>query len=120
MESMLIRLKSHDPRRGHVMRRYTYRGIKFQEDRGWYRVEKEVAEYLRTVRQVATDEHSPLAFDVCTEEEAKALDKKEQDAEKKRRAATDDIKLSHARDGRQATTKQSSDERGTSDKSQNK
>ena len=64
MESMLVRLKSHDPRRGHVMRRYTYRGIKFQEDRGWYRVENDVAEYLRTVRQVTTDEHSPLAFDV--------------------------------------------------------
>lgn len=104
METMLVRLKTHDPRRGYVMRRYTYRGIKFQEDRGWYRVEKDVAEYLRTVRQVATDEHSPAAFDVCTEAEAKAMDKKEQDAEKKRLSATDDIKLSRVRDGRTTTS----------------
>ena len=122
MESMLVRLKAHDPRRGHVMRRYTYRGIKFQEDRGWYRVENEVAEYLQTVRQVATDEHSPLAFDVCTEAEAKALDKKEQDAEKKRRAATDNIKVSRARDGRSTTTEEAQDksESGSSKKSQKK
>ena len=51
METLLVRLKPHDPRRGHVLRRYTYRGIKFHEERGWYRVEKPVADYLRAVRQ---------------------------------------------------------------------
>lgn len=100
METMLVRLKAYDPRRGHVLRRYTYRGIKFQEDRGWYRVEKDVADYLRTVRQVATNEHSPLAFDVCTDAEAQAMDKKEQEAENQRKAAADNIKLSRPRDGR--------------------
>ena len=62
METMLCRLKPFDPRRGHVLRRFTYRGIKIHEERGWYRVDKETAEYLRTVRQVHSDEHAPPRF----------------------------------------------------------
>ena len=104
METLLVRLKPHDPRRGHVLRRYTYRGIKFQEERGWYRVEKAVADYLRDVRQLATNPHAPLAFDVCTPDEAKALDSKETEAEVTRKGATDDIKVSEARPGGAVTT----------------
>ena len=97
METLLVRLKPHDPRRGFVLRRYTYRGIKFHDERGWYRVEKAVAEYLREVRQVPGDEHSPPAFDVCTGDEAKALDAREKEGAVPRTAATDDIKVSPAR-----------------------
>ena len=93
METLLVRLKPYDPRRGHVLRRYTYAGIKFQEERGWYRVEKPVAEYLRAVHEVPTDGYSPLAFDVCTEEEAKALEAGESEATKVKRSATDDLKV---------------------------
>ena len=104
MDSLLVRLKPYDPRRGHRLRRYTYRGIKFQEERGWYRVDKAVADYLREVRQVATDEHAPLAFDVCTADEAKTLDAKEKDAATPRKTADDDIKLSEARSDGAVTT----------------
>jgi len=104
METLLVRLKPHDPRRGHLLRRYTYRGIKFQEERGWYRVEKSVADYLRDVRQTPGDEHAPLAFDVCTPEEAQALDAQEKEATVTRKAATDDIKLSAARTEGAVTT----------------
>jgi hypothetical protein len=97
METMLVRLKSYDPRRGHVLRRYTYAGIKFQEERGWYRVERSIAEYLRAVREVPTDRYSPLAFDVCTEAEAKALDDVESEASKVKRSATDELKVVTAR-----------------------
>jgi hypothetical protein len=97
MDTMLVRLKPYDPRRGHVLRRYTYAGIKFQEERAWYRVEKIVADHLRAVRQVPTDEHAPLAFDVCTEAEAKALEARESDAAKFKRSATDDLKVVPAR-----------------------
>lgn len=97
METLLVRLKPHDARRGHVLRRYTYLGIKFHEERGWYRVAKEVGDYLRGVHQVAADEYSPLAFDVCTDEEAKTLDAREETESKVRRAAADEIKLSEAR-----------------------
>ena len=97
METMLVRLKSFDPRRGQIVRRFTYAGIKFHEERGWYRVEKNVADYLRTVRQVAGDDVTPLAFDVCSEEEAKALDVREESEAKVRKAAADDVRLSPAR-----------------------
>lgn len=104
METLLVRLKPHDPRRGHVLRRYTYRGIKFHEERGWYRVEKAVGEYLRTVRQVPGSEHAPLAFDVCTDDEARSLDAKEKEAAVTRKAATDEIKVSPARGEGAVTT----------------
>ena len=104
MDIMLCRLKKFDARRGHVLRRYTYRGIKFQEERGWYRVDKSVADYLATVRQVASDEHSPLAFDVCSEKEASALDTKEKEDSAARKMATDNIKLSVPRNGGAVTT----------------
>ena len=104
METLLVRLKPHDPRRGHVLRRYTYRGIKFQEERGWYRVDKAVADYLRDVRQSASNPHAPLAFDICTPDEAKALDSEEKEATVTRKGATDDIKVSEARAASAVTT----------------
>jgi hypothetical protein len=97
METMLVRLKSHDPRRGFVLRRFTYAGIKFHEERGWYRVAKDIAEHLRTVHQVGADEFTPLAFDVCSDDEAKSLDARDDHDAKVRRDATDDIKVSEAR-----------------------
>ncbi len=72
-DTLLVRLKPYDPRRGFVLRRFTYAGIRFQDERGWYRVERKVGEHLRAVRTVPTDKYAPLAFDVCTEAEAKAL-----------------------------------------------
>jgi len=104
MDTLLVRLKPHDPRRGFVLRRYTYRGIKFHDERGWYRVEKVVADYLRGIRQVAGDDHSPPAFDVCTGDEAKALDTREKEGAVPRAAATDDIKVSEARSEGAVTT----------------
>jgi hypothetical protein len=106
METMLVRLKPYDPRRGHVLRRFTYAGVKIHEERGWHRVTKQVADYLSGVRQVANDEYSPLAFDVCTDEEAKALDTREEVEAKVRRSATDDVRLSPARNEGVLTTAQ--------------
>jgi len=104
METLLVRLKPHDPRRGCVLQRYTYCGIKFHGERGWYRVEKAVADYLRSIRQIAGDEHSPPAFDVCTNDEAKDLDAREKEGAATRASATDDIKMSEARSGGAVTT----------------
>ena len=105
METLLVRLKPHDPMRGCVLRRYTYRGIKFHDERGWYRVDKGVGDYLRSIRQVAEDEHSPPAFDVCTNAEAKALDAREKEGAATRASATDDIKVSETRSAGALTTK---------------
>ena len=96
-DTLLVRLKPYDPRRGFVLRRFTYAGIRFQDERGWYRVERKVGEHLRAVRTVPTDKYAPLAFDVCTEAEAKALDAGESEAAKVKRNATDDLKVTTAR-----------------------
>ena len=80
-DTMLVRLKPYNKKKGHVLRRYLYRGIRFQESRGWMRVRNEVADYLKSVHQIPDDQDSPEAFDICSEKEAKAIDKKEkQDA----------------------------------------
>lgn len=97
MGTFLVRLKPYEPRRGHVLRRYTYCGIKFHEERGWYRVEAPVAEYLRAVHQIPSDEFSPLAFDVCTEAEARVLEATQTEETKVKRSATDDLKVVPAR-----------------------
>jgi hypothetical protein len=94
----LVRLKPYDPRRGHVLRRYTYKGIKFSDDRGWYKVTKAVADYLRDVHQEAGNEHSPPAFDVCSEAEAQEINAREHEETNPRKGAADDIKVSAARD----------------------
>ncbi len=96
-DAMLVRLKPFDPRRGQVLRRYTYRGVKFHEERGWYRVEPAVAAYLKTVRQVASDPHAPLAFDVLTAKQAQALDDQESADAKVRRGAADATRVAQAR-----------------------
>ncbi len=104
METLLVRLKPYDPRRGHVLRRFTYAGIKFQPERGWYRVEKAVAEYLRGVRQQSADQYSPFAFDVCTDTEATALEARDAEAGKVKQSATDEVKLTPARPAGALTT----------------
>ncbi|MEO1335611.1 MAG: hypothetical protein AAFV29_08195, partial [Myxococcota bacterium] len=92
-----MRLKPYDPRRGHLLRRFTYRGIKFQGARGWFRVPKDVADYLSRVHQVAGNPDTPLAFDVYTDEEARAVEAKEEATAHPK--ASDDIQVSLPMDG---------------------
>lgn len=88
----LVRLKPYDPKKGHVIQRYTAFAIRFEEARGWYKVSDEVATYLATVHQVPGDEDSPLAFDVCTEDEAQRLEAAEKKkAEERARAAEPNV-----------------------------
>jgi hypothetical protein len=77
MDSLLVRLRPHDPRRGHVLRCFAFRGVRFYAHLGWYRVPSEIAEHLRLAHQHADDPHSPLAFDVCTLDEAERIDAEE-------------------------------------------
>jgi hypothetical protein len=97
METMLVRLKPYDPRRKFVLRRYVYAGIHFLVTRGWERVPKNVADYLRGVRQKEFDPYSPSAFDVCTDAQAAALEKREREVAGARRTALDTIPLAQPR-----------------------
>ncbi len=88
----LIRIKPYDPKRGHLVRRYTAFSIRLEESRGWYRVADDVAEYLAKVHQAPHDEDSPLVFDVCTEAEAHALEEAERKkAEERAKAAEPNV-----------------------------
>jgi hypothetical protein len=88
----LIRLKPLDAKKGHIIRRYTAFSTTFEEHKGWYRVADPVAAYLATVHQVPNDPDTPLAFDVCTQEEAKKMDAAEKKrAEERARAAEPNV-----------------------------
>jgi hypothetical protein len=85
----LIRLKPFDAKKGHVILRYTAYGSTFEASKGWYRVSDRVASYLATVHQEPNDEDSPLAFDVCSKEEAERIDEAEQKKADERARATE-------------------------------
>jgi hypothetical protein len=104
MDTLLVRLKAYDPRRGYVLRTFNYRGIKFQAERGWYRVTSAVGDYLRTVHARPRDENSPIAFDVCTEDQAQAIDSAEKKDAAGRQNATHDLALSVGRGERGIVT----------------
>jgi len=96
MQTYLVRLKPYDPRRGHVLRRYAHCGIRFLVEHGWYRVDADVADHLRTAKQIDGDPHALAAFDVCSDEDARQIDTTEQARERATRA-TDDIPLTASR-----------------------
>jgi hypothetical protein len=88
----LVRLKPHDPKKGHIIQRYTAFSTQFEERKGWYRVSDEIAAYLATIHQVPNDEDTPLAFDVCTDEEARNIEATEKKkAEERARAAEPNV-----------------------------
>jgi len=97
-ETMLVRLKPYNKKKGHVLRRYVYRGLRFQESRGWTRVRKDIADYLGRVHQIPGDEDSPLAFDVHSDAEAKAIDKKEAEDARARTPAEAATEVAEARE----------------------
>lgn len=91
-----VRLRRRDPKHGIVLRQFVYRGIRFLEAGGWYVVDDEVADYLKDVRQKATDPRAPEAFDICRESEARAIDERENTESQPRRPA-DNARTTKAR-----------------------
>lgn len=85
MPDQLARLKPYNPNRGHKLRRFMIQGIRFDADKGWYKVSEAMADTLKEVHQDYYDEDSPLAFDIMTQAEAIALETRE--AEKAERRA---------------------------------
>jgi hypothetical protein len=95
---MLVRLKPHDPKKGLLLKQYTYQGIRFQAGRGWYKVNGQVAAYLESVHSVPGDKDTPLAFDVCTPDEARAMDEKDRKAARQVVPAEQALDVSHVGD----------------------
>ncbi len=90
---MCVRLKRYAPKKGNKLQRYTVFGMKFLEEAGWYKVHTSVVfagkkidlkGYLENVLQDNDDPESPFAFDVVTPAEAERINKKEEEAERRR------------------------------------
>ena len=95
---MFVRIKPHNPRKGYRLRRYLVFGMKFEEEKGWYKIDRvvkyagekiDIIAYLEEVRNSETDPDSALAFDITDEAGAKAIDAKEKKDREKRAAATE-------------------------------
>jgi hypothetical protein len=71
MIELYARLKAFDPKRDQAMRVFVYGHQRFEADI-WVPVTEAIGAALRRVHQSYYDELSPLAFEVCTPQEAKA------------------------------------------------
>jgi len=70
---MFIRIHPFNPKRGFKIKRFNYRGQKFESERGWYQVEDDFAEEVRDLKQNPYEEDSKPVFEVADEDGAKAL-----------------------------------------------
>jgi len=70
---LLVRIRPYNPKRGQTMRSFGFKGSRFKVEQGWYRVPREIGEYLSGVRCSDLDPDSQLAFDVCSEAEARRI-----------------------------------------------
>jgi hypothetical protein len=89
--AVLVRLKPYDKRRRHVMRIYVHgpTSKKFEERKGWYKVDPELAAYLAEIPQIEGDEDAPRAFDVATPAEAAKIDERERKVRERRALAAE-------------------------------
>lgn len=85
---MYIRIKPFNPRRGHMLRRFCFKGKVFHVGR-WYKVSESFAQQVSEIHQKANDEDSPYAFDVATEQQARAIESKERAKEESERKKID-------------------------------
>lgn len=76
MPELLARIKPNARKPGQK-RQYTVFGIRFQEERGWYKVDERTATYLRDVKIDDTDPDpdAPRLFEVKTRAEAEEVEK---------------------------------------------
>lgn len=79
--TMLVRIKPYNPKRGQIARTVITHGTKFSVERGWYEVDADFAEVLR-LEHHGGDPDAALIFDVCTKDEAIAMQKAEDRAAK--------------------------------------
>lgn len=98
-----VRIRPFNPQRKRFRKRHaTWFGITIYEERGWCRVPEkithggktiDVGEYMRGVRQFDQDPDSELVFDVCTKEEAQALERREKKALEEKNTADNAAKI---------------------------
>lgn len=117
----LVKLPPYSKRHRFLLRRVVIlnpRMIRFIAERGWYRVEDDVAEAVAELHQIDGDPMSPKAFLIAKDEEeakqidariAKLLRPKEEDS-----VGTADAPISAERPGRKKTQEQEAEEAAAS------
>lgn len=83
-DQLLVRIYPFNRGSGHITRRYTYRGTRFDVDRGWYEVPAWVANELKGLYHPST---GTSIFEVQTSEGALQVDVQEAEQEVKSPAA---------------------------------
>lgn len=79
-DTMLVRIHPVNPQRGFHAATYLLANSRypaFRVERGWYEVDKATANYLKEKRNNPADDNSKPIFQVCTKDEAVALDEAE-------------------------------------------
>lgn len=95
--ALLARLKPYNVKKGHLTRIYMIDSARFYEERGWYEVPDDLGEKLRGLHQDHYDEDSPDLFDVCTPEQAEALEARELKAVEVKATAKKALKIPSTR-----------------------
>ena len=95
---MYVRIRPYNKRRGQLVRRYVYGGVRFEVNLGWYQVDDVIAEYLKTVLTHQGDPDSKLVFDVSDKAGAEKI------AHEEYEAANPERKISEATAGVQKVT----------------
>lgn len=93
-----VRIRPYNKPRGQLTRRYVYGGFRFEADHGWYEVDDEIANYLKTVLTFPDDPDSKPVFDVSDQAGAEKLAREEYEA------ANPERKIAEAVAGRQRVT----------------
>lgn len=93
-----VRLKPFDRRAGHLLRDLTLSRwrLRVREAKGWHRVQTTNDDMLRdlvgmTQTGQPADRYAPKAFDVCTYEEAKLVEKREREEKMQKREVRADV-----------------------------
>lgn len=90
---MCVRIKRYNPKRGFRKQRFTVFGMKFVEENNWYKVrtsvvfdgeKRDLKTYLENVLQDDDDPDSEYVFDVVSEAEAERINKREEEAERRK------------------------------------
>lgn len=72
-----VRLKPYNKRRGHLVRNYTFRGVRFNER--WKEVSAATAQELEELTQPHDPEAELPLFEIYTKDEALAVEERERD-----------------------------------------
>ncbi len=69
-----VRIKPFNPQKGFKSKTYTFQSQIFREEKGWYEVSDKLAAKLVDITNEPYNPESKPVFDVCTPEEAQALE----------------------------------------------